>query len=683
MNIKKEGIHFFSKCLWSVMLALTFLSCSKETPAPTPNVTGKKVPVIFKVYLPANKEVDYGTKSVQHAYDSKSAVNFLFYDVDGNLDSESSRFFPETPADGIYRLIPEEGMRYVYVVANVPYDMQHEVPTITDLKNFTFQASGGGIPQNHMFGWLSPDDAGSESPVYIASDKEFDVFVKRLVAMVTVAFDRNDAASPLNPYVTVIPTGIALKNVPATMRLGANMIQGASGSITTGDLVADHTGASIDLPNHTTANPALFLYENRQPPGVYTTDQTLKTPAGYTPENIHTNVTCSYLEVTADYRDTNPDDPKEGPITYRFFLGKNVTDDFDVERNTHYKVTLVLKGKARSEVTWRVEKTLLGNATAEDVFLGYESGLSGNAHIRIGDETTETLTYNWTVTNISDGGFLQLPSTSGTVTSTLFSIPLLTYSEHTAITGHRTATFVVNVSGPYGAYDPVTVTVRQIPRIINPIAVYGSYDNTASREVLLNRTASDTYPLTFEPLVSVGSWQATVAEGADFIRIGSSSGNTVLNGTVDGNPGTQVRFYYQADSPTASAITNRFGRIRVSYEDGMLEHIIYIRQGYGDVQIPAGGAWWSTFNALGNVGADTGFKQNPFAPSQQFGTYLTTFPTHTGWFFKWGNNGGMHPSVPGPGDPNTQNLELTLTVNGNPNANLLTGWMGYRYKKHL
>lgn len=674
--MKKIRNRTFIRIGWLLpaILALALLSCRKEEPVPEPPVTKPDSEVFFKVHLPANKVVDYGTKSAQTAYNNKTQVNFLFYDVYGNLDETSSGYFPNPPANGIYVMNPQEGMRYVYVVANVPYDMREEAPTITDLKNITFQASPEGLPQNHMFGWLSPDEAGSENPVYIASDKQFDVYLKRLTAMVTVAFDRNDAVSPLNQYVTVTPSRIVLKNVPATMRLGDNMIRGAAGSMDTGDLVADPTGASIDLPGHTTANPALFLYENRQPPGVYTADQTLKTPAGHTPEDVYTNVTCSYLEVSADYRDTNPDDPKEGTITYRFFLGKNVTDDFDVERNTHYKVTLVLKGKARSEVTWRVEKTLLGNVTAEDAFLGYKSGLSGNAHVRIGDETTETLTYNWTVTDIVDGGFLEVPSTSGTVTSTLFNIPLLTYSEHTAVTGRRTATFVVNVSGPYGAYDPVTVTVRQTPRVINPVAVYGSYDNTTSREIVLQRTASETFPLSFEPLVSLGTWQAVVEDGADFIRLGSAAGNTVLNGTVTGTPGSPVRFYYQANSPTGSSTTNRFGRIRVIYEDGMLEHIVYVRQGYGDVQMSAGGAWWSTFNALGNVGDDNSFKQNPFFPSKQFGTFLTTSPTHTGWFFKWGNNGGMHPYIPGPGDANTSNLEITLTQNGNPNSSIEVGW---------
>ncbi len=660
--------------LLPVLVALALLSCRKEEPVPVPSDTGNLGTVAFRVHLPVSRVIDYGTKASQTSYDNKTQVNFLFYHTDGTLDEVSSRYYAEPPPGGIYYLLPEEGMRYLYVVANVPYDMREAVPTITDLKNFSFQASPEGIPQNHMFGWLSPDEAGSENPVYIASDKQFDVYLKRLVAMVTVAFDRNDAVSPLNQYVTVIPSRIVLKNVPATMRLGDNMIQGAAGSMDTGDLVADPTGASIDFPGHTTANPALFLYENRQPPGVYTADQTLKTPAGHTPEDVYTNVTCSYLEVSADYQDTNPDDPKEGTITYRFFLGKNVTDDFDVERNTHYKVTLVLKGKARSEVTWRVEKTLLGIVSAPEVIVGYKSGLQTGATVKIGDETTETLAYTWSVSNINNGGFLNVLAASGTTTSTLFDVPIETYSEYSSLIGSRTANFTIHVSGPNGDFDPVVVTVRQLPRVINPIAIYGSYDNTSPREIVLQRATNESFPLSFTPLISNGSWMAEVLDGADFIRLGSQAGNTVLNGTVNGVAGSQIRLYYQPDSPTGAATDNRFGRIRVTYEDGSMEHIVYIRQGYGDVQMSAGGAWWSTFNALGNVGADDGFKQNPHMPSKQFGTFLTTLPTATGWFFKWGNNGGMHPSVPGPGNTNTATLELTLTTNGNPNSTLLVGW---------
>jgi len=161
-----------------------------------------------------------------------------------------------------------------------------------------------------------------------------------------------------------------------------------------------------------------------------------------------------------------------------------------------------------------------------------------------------------------------------------------------------------------------------------------------------------------------------VLDRAGFIRLGSQAGNTVLNGTVNGDAGSQVRFYYQPDSPTGSATDNRFRRIRVTYEDGSLEHIVYNRQGYGDVQMTAGGAWWSSFNALRNTNpSGTGnFAFNPWS------TFLSTYLTYSGWFFKWGNNGGMHPTVPVPGDVNTQNLELTITSNANPKSNHLTGW---------
>jgi hypothetical protein len=308
--------------LLPVLVALALLSCRKEEPVPVPSDTGNLGTVAFRVHLPVSRVIDYGTKASQTSYDNKTQVNFLFYHTDGTLDEVSSRYYAEPPPGGIYYLLPEEGMRYLYVVANVPYDMREAVPTITDLKNFSFQASPEGIPQNHMFGWLSPDEAGSENPVYIASDKQFDVYLKRLVAMVTIAFYRNDVVLPLDKNVTITPTRIALKNVPITMRLGDNKITEAGASIATGDLLEDPTGISLDLSSHTTSNPALFLYENRQPNGVFTSDQTMKIPVGHTAANLHTNYSCSYLEVTANYSDITSTDPKEGTITYRFFPGK-------------------------------------------------------------------------------------------------------------------------------------------------------------------------------------------------------------------------------------------------------------------------------------------------------------------------------------------------------------------------
>lgn len=61
----------------------------------------------------------------------------------------------------------------------------------------------------------------------------------------------------------------------------------------------------------------------------------------------------TYIEVKAYYRSKNPGE-KSGNITYRFMLGKNVTNDFNAERNHHYKLTLSFIGDA-NDPDWHIE----------------------------------------------------------------------------------------------------------------------------------------------------------------------------------------------------------------------------------------------------------------------------------------------------------------------------------------
>ncbi len=63
----------------------------------------------------------------------------------------------------------------------------------------------------------------------------------------------------------------------------------------------------------------------------------------------------TYVEVTAWYRCVSPDQHvSEGDITYRFMLGKDVMTNYDVERNTHYKLTLCFKGYG-NDADWHIE----------------------------------------------------------------------------------------------------------------------------------------------------------------------------------------------------------------------------------------------------------------------------------------------------------------------------------------
>lgn len=62
----------------------------------------------------------------------------------------------------------------------------------------------------------------------------------------------------------------------------------------------------------------------------------------------------TYVEVTGYYRSENANYVSEGPIKFRFMLGKNVDDNYDCERNHHYKLTLNFRGNG-NDADWHIE----------------------------------------------------------------------------------------------------------------------------------------------------------------------------------------------------------------------------------------------------------------------------------------------------------------------------------------
>lgn len=62
----------------------------------------------------------------------------------------------------------------------------------------------------------------------------------------------------------------------------------------------------------------------------------------------------TYVEVEAYYRNTNYGEKSEGKIKYRFMLGKNITNDYNTERNYHYKLLLSFIGDANN-VDWHID----------------------------------------------------------------------------------------------------------------------------------------------------------------------------------------------------------------------------------------------------------------------------------------------------------------------------------------
>ncbi|WP_300301042.1 hypothetical protein [uncultured Muribaculum sp.] len=109
---------------------------------------------------------------------------------------------------------------------------------------------------------------------------------------------------------------------------------------------------------HALDAPALFFYENMQGdlPDGKTKGPMLDISSGGATDNGDKDGMeyGTYIEVSAYYESEASGNISNGPIKYRFMLGKDAIRNCDAERNYHYKVTLKFNGNA-NDVSWHID----------------------------------------------------------------------------------------------------------------------------------------------------------------------------------------------------------------------------------------------------------------------------------------------------------------------------------------
>lgn len=107
---------------------------------------------------------------------------------------------------------------------------------------------------------------------------------------------------------------------------------------------------------HTQESEALYFYENMQGTGNDRTpvpDLSSGNVAGGFNEKDGKEF-GTYIEVTAHYHSDADGNIADYDIKYRFMIGKDVTTNYDAERNYHYKLTLKFRGNA-NEYHWHID----------------------------------------------------------------------------------------------------------------------------------------------------------------------------------------------------------------------------------------------------------------------------------------------------------------------------------------
>lgn len=277
------------------------------------------------------------------------------------------------------------GRYKIYAVANLADLSDADCSTIDDLRAKTLTWQTDVKANNAMFGYFTPATAqtsqGFDAPVLYINRKQIDLhaWIKRLVSKVTVAIDPSDLKESVRVYIK----SITIHDIPRTCPLGMNNEPGADDLITNGEELKYYTPETADnsqrskwgiivskgsgikgAKNHSESDNALYFFKNMQGDFTgkgeqYNKEQqidelgtSIDEPKDG-PDYKDRILNGTYIEVVGYYESKNTEKVSSGPIRYRFMLGKNVTYNYDAERNYHYKLTLKLRGFA-NEADWHI-----------------------------------------------------------------------------------------------------------------------------------------------------------------------------------------------------------------------------------------------------------------------------------------------------------------------------------------
>lgn len=366
--MKKRGHRYWGLSGWVILFCMVGLpSCVKEELVSLPDA-GREANLIITVSAPDSKVL---SRADSERTDRSRIDNMNIVLTDGTNILEilyvdnSSVANPDIPQEEsglVSGQLPTEGqtilyhigtndlaeVKDIYVVSNFygtsGFNLNnYNLQTVSDLRALKQQVPRENRQVATMFGQAEPD-GGTDAH----GGQNYTVDLKRTIAMITVAVK----ADGLSEGVVITPRSICLHNIPTECYLGQdNTIDGSNIQPT-----ADGSAQNIvwgDLSSSTDPNTIfgghgndpdiapLLMLENKQGTMNPGNDETKKAPdagkEGY----------CSYVELVASYRYTPTEPGKQyiaGTIKYRLYLGSNITDNFDVERNKHYQVTLTLKG---------------------------------------------------------------------------------------------------------------------------------------------------------------------------------------------------------------------------------------------------------------------------------------------------------------------------------------------------
>ncbi len=370
--------------LWTIAVCALFASCTRD-----PDVrvfsTREGVPVQMRFNLlvvdPAIETRSRAT-SLTHDGQIRDLNIFVFNTATGVLDGYAYASQLTGGTGTQCTVSGTSGVRTLAVIANAGQQLGGSVAELSDLEGLStgnfivdgYVVMAGTLPDVDVYPPGDPDRAW----VFDAGE----ILLQRLMSKVTVVFDKTGLSPDYTDFDIDIQS-IQLKQVPAAFTyLTPNT---PTAGFADGDYIGEADGP-LEPADHDSAIP-LYMAENmqgskdRNPADEHyllgdTLDLGLRYSSSITMVPRDTVIgRCSYVEILARY-DNYKAQPQGntgsiGTVKYKIFLGRGLGgttwNNFDVRRNTWYKVTVTLKDEGgKLELSWRIDTSDLEHFSPDD-----------------------------------------------------------------------------------------------------------------------------------------------------------------------------------------------------------------------------------------------------------------------------------------------------------------------------
>ncbi|MGN1214817.1 MAG: hypothetical protein ACI4TJ_01085 [Candidatus Cryptobacteroides sp.] len=598
-----------------------------------------------------------------------------------------------------FKLTLPLGEYRIYAVAN--YDLSSFNGDEDALKSIRLAWNASDISSNNpMFGFFTDKESGvvpSEAPVIPVNKASgtLHAWVKRAASKVTVTYD----ASDLNDNIYIYLKSVQILDIPKECYLGKENTPTASDQlIHEGEMLTYSNSTNVqDWPFVTKGSPvyeysgghsetaqALYFYENNQGTG---------SKHGYHPDDASWDkdqkAYGTYIEVKGYYVNRTADNSSQGPIIYRFMLGKDVTTDFNAERSNHYKVTLKFRNHA-NDPDWHIvyEPEQPEITIPDPLYISYVPNESVNVPVVVRGANSSTqvtadiIESHWYgdkghkysgLYYQAFNGILTLQPTGGNLADEaarqsdfnaknglsyspsqvladrcLYSIPVYTrgltlgnslsgynYFPHDTRTGK--IRFSVSVNGTTYTKE---VRIIQVKRVVNPAGVWREATSTKPfnfRLMELNEDDdSETGPVhrQFYPTISDGPWTAHIEQGSEWIQIAPTGSGNWGTSDVTGGTSSEVRFDVRPATTCADG-TVRHGVVKVTYNNNTCIHYFFVSQGIGEVPMNVNITTYPQTTVYGATSTShTCYWMNR---NMKYAGVPCENPLMEGGLFRWGN----------------------------------------------